>query len=305
MRRSFKETSIKFFNGSLAAFGRNLNRGLVYVLSAMTAWGLTACGPREAGNESNLGSSGESIIGGTEVSPTSRVAQSTVALFDVRGGQLCTGSLIAPNIVLSAAHCIGRRASDMAVIFSADAESLIGQDQFGLSLFKNPKVRGVKKIALAPTWATQQNADKDTGDISLLLLDGDAPAGFVPAKLLASNALLRKGTSVILAGYGITNGREKTGTAVLRQVRVRVADPKFAKTEVLLDQTLGRGACHGDSGGPAFVQSGNQLLLWGITSRGEQDTNDDCSKYAVYTNAVAYNELIKSAITQLTNAELP
>ena len=83
-------------------------------------------------------------------------------------------------------------------------------------------------------------------------------------------------------------------------VDVKISDAKFAKTEVLLDQRQGRGACHGDSGGPAEVLKNGVKYLWGVTNRGYPETGpDDCAQFSIYTKITAHQSFINTATAQL------
>ncbi len=66
-------------------------------------------------------------------------------------------------------------------------------------------------------------------------------------------------------------------------------------SEASLDQRRGTGACHGDSGGPAYLALEGGYALWGVTSRGLNDPNDDCSQFAIYTKAMPYANWIVKA----------
>ena len=97
----------------------------------------------------------------------------------------------------------------------------------------------------------------------------------------------------------MNNGDDSTGAGTLRVVDVSISDAKYSKTEVLLDQTQGKGACHGDSGGPAFIKTKENLKLWGVTSRGSGSGENDCSGYSIYTRINSYTRWINSTVVDL------
>jgi secreted trypsin-like serine protease len=87
---------------------------------------------------------------------------------------------------------------------------------------------------------------------------------------------------------------------------VRVVDSRPGKTEMIMDQTHGSGACHGDSGGPAFVKSGRTISLAGLTNRGYPDrAPDDCAHQVVYTKVPSYQRWIRASEKKLESRRAP
>lgn len=266
---------------------------LAGILSSVT---LAACAPNANYTES-IQTSGEGIIGGWEAMPSDKVQESIVAVYDADEGQLCTGSLLPNNLVLTAAHCIGQSPDSMYIFF----DTKVGQNSIR---------RQVDKVEISPYWESRQNMDQNTGDIALIHFAGTLPAGFKPATFLSATdrKLLQKGTEVVLAGFGITNGVTGDGAGTLRITKVKIENPSFSTSEITLNQKGGTGACHGDSGGPAYVVIKGHHYLWGVTSRGVDDANNDCSQYAAYTNALYYrtwlNRTANKLISSLVNPTL-
>src|SRR6185437_2455079 len=214
------------------------------------------------------------IVGGTLVSPNDPVAATTVLVTD--GNFICTGSLIDTDMVVTAAHCTAAQVSDLRIVFATDINKL-----------NQSEVRAITGLQANPGWQGENSTGADQHDIALMRIDGSLPAGYHPANLLSASdsSALRKGETAVLAGYGITDAQSQDGAGVLRKVDVKISK-QLGKTEVILDQRDGKGACHGDSGGPAFTADGQ---LWGVTNRGYPDNApDDCVHYAVYTRIQAY-----------------
>lgn len=225
------------------------------------------------------------IVGGSSVGASDAVAKVTAAL-ESKQGWICTGTLIASDLLVTAAHCVEGSPSSLLVTFAlnVDSPSAVRRQVLG---YQTP-----------PSWANAATG-ADHGDIALVRFGGGLPKGYKVASLLPVSQKLAKGQSVLLAGYGVTGMAPALGSGVLRKVSVNIAG-SLGKTEVVLDQTQGRGACHGDSGGPAFVMSGSSLLVWGVTSRGYPDfAPDDCKQKAVYTNMNAYRAWLTSSAEAL------
>ena len=213
--------------------------------------------------------------------------KSTAALLN--GGGLCTVSL-ANDLALTAAHCVEAANSGAAKLV------------FSTSIASNKVTRPVVAAIQYSTYGTVTGDHPDTGDMALVRFTGGLPTGYAAAKFWTSNSALNVGQWVTLAGYGITDGEEHTGSGTLRKTWVKVAQAKYGKTEIIFDQRSGQGACHGDSGGPAILASGGKNYVMGVTSRGYNDANDDCSQYAVYTRVAPYKKWIKAAAKALGSA---
>lgn len=225
------------------------------------------------------------IIGGQEVTKTDPIQRSTVGIFSPspgsKSGSLCTATLIKNNIALTAAHCINPRASKPVVIF-------------GPNLRAPEAIREkASAVKVYPKWNQSSKSGMDQGDIALVKFDGGIPSGYNKIATASSDRSIKTGGQVVLAGYGISNARTKEGAGRLRKTSVQIANSRPGKSEMILDQSKGRGACHGDSGGPAYIQRNGKMILAGITNRGYPNGSaDDCAHQVVYTKVPAYRDWI-------------
>lgn len=265
----------------------------------------------------DLGNIATGIIGGSPVGQGDPVMTSTVLIVgsETVAGQngqqgtaqfICTGSIIANDLVLTAAHCLGETGNaTLQVAFRSNIQG------------PGPVVGVVAQTRPSDYVSLASRSPVDQDDIGLLRLAQPIPAGYAPAHILTDLSALQEGAEILLAGYGIdvpvapTNPKDMGGAGVLRQVQQQIINPHYGNTEVLVSLQGGRGACHGDSGGPAFVQSGGVLYLFGVTSR---LTNDDpevrsgnkvevsCSVDMVYTNLLTRASWINQAAAQLESA---
>lgn len=260
---------------------------LIAVLIAMAN-----CAPKETDHQ-ELSSTGDEsqIINGQNVQEGDEIAKTTVAIHNLKQQFICTGSIIASNIILTAAHCIEGQPKDYAVVFERNVddlklvphavESFVAHEGFdGDNIFR----------------------EKDTKDIALIKLAENIPSTHKVIPFLASTSSLKKGYQVILAGYGLNRVSQNifgeltgSGDGVLRKTKVRIQNPRYSPTEIQLDQTRNTGACNGDSGGPAYLSVNGQLFLWGVTSRGTVG----CHKDVIYTNALAHSQWIQQHIQAL------
>ncbi len=233
--------------------------------------------------------SGE-IISGTNVLIDDPLSRSIVGFYNATAGSVCTASIISENILLTAAHCLNGEPSDFVVIFATNLEN------------RNAEVRKIVNFVAGPLWEKRNSQVRDTGDIALVRFGGVLPRGYEPTPLLRDPKALQDGKTVSIAGYGLNDARRRTGTGQLRKADVTIKSTRWAKTEIVLDQTKGKGACHGDSGGPSYLIQDGHTVLWGVTSRGVNDPRDTCGVYAAYTNILPYLKWIQSASRQLLSS---
>jgi secreted trypsin-like serine protease len=199
------------------------------------------------------------IIGGQKVGQ-GRDTFVVFVLVDLGGQYLqCGGSLITPDYVLTAAHCVQ---NEQGVVLPASAFTLaIGSAD--LNKLKGGNVRGVTAVTQHPAWNPQTFAN----DAALLRLDAAVPADVAsPVAFVGSGqtGYDAAGTPVDVAGWGITNSGNTTDQ--LQQTTLNMvgdagcqaiyatAPQQFDPAIMLCAGATNRDSCQGDSGGPLFAQ---------------------------------------------------
>jgi secreted trypsin-like serine protease len=162
----------------------------------------------------------------------------------------CTGTLVAPDVVLTAAHCQADIDGDrVAVTFDSAFNSSTGTTHWG-TFHPDPRFRP---------------AQSNPYDLAVVVLD-DPVNGVSPAELPEAGSLanLGSGTKFTSVGYGGQFFTYKKGGRVLHFTDTRYVAVGSLRTEsrtwlrVSQNASLGNGGtCNGDSGGPNFLGAGS------------------------------------------------
>lgn len=256
----------------------------------------------------SLNQSQSSIVNGEAVIEEDPIAKSTVAIYltdTAQPGELrnfCTGTLIAKNIILTAAHCM----KDLADMLRIPSEELIARSRiaFGTQVVTQESDTRVsfgtiKQVLVHPDYTSGmvRNAKRvPMPDLALILLEKDAPETAVPATIgLNLGHLIKSGTPLTLAGYGVTSGVQKTLATQLMKVDVTIGNPKLTAAQFSYDVINRKSACMGDSGGPAYVTTEDgTLAIIGVTSWGDRT----CTSLGVYTSIPAFAQFITDSIAK-------
>lgn len=279
---------------------------------------LSACSKGFDRSSENLNSNlySKSIIGGEKVSDTDPISSVTALLIDIKQGSICTASILNSEWLLTAAHCVNDSKPESLIASFKGSYQDIASGQSTKddlrrvqSFFVHPKyaltmkqfdemVAAAKASGKVLTSADVENV-KDWGDIALVRISGKIPSYKTASELMPPSLSLAKGELVELAGYGQTGSDQSSGFGSLNKVAVKISEPIWGEKEVLMDQQYGKGACHGDSGGPAYKKIADRYYLFGVTSRGMGDgKGPQCTHFSIYTNAVMYQEWITETLSR-------
>ncbi|WP_230531863.1 S1 family peptidase [Microvirga roseola] len=173
-------------------------------------------------------------------------------------GELCSGAVVGPDLVLTAAHCVTDRATYRVVAANRT--------------FKPQRFR-VTVIAMHPSFVRGTTPRTQPG-VDLALLKVDRPFGPDYLALDPRQAgSVGLGSSVVIAGFGVLSERQRRTARTLREASLISLGPVQVANRVLiiadrarLAETAGAGACRGDSGGPILTANGGVYRLFGIVS---------------------------------------
>jgi secreted trypsin-like serine protease len=184
---------------------------------------------------------------------------------------LCTGTLIAPDVVLTAGHCIETDPKEV-LIGSVDYTSAAGE------------VIAVKKATAYPSWESQF-------DVGVLVLEHASKAKPRPIASACTAKDLEVGASVKLVGFGLTSASGTGDNTKLNQADLTVIDPSCADDASCAAAVApnaefiagggGKDSCFGDSGGPIYIDD----ALIGVVSRGIGTSAKPCGGGGVYVRA--------------------
>ena len=231
---------------------------------------------------------------------------------------ICTGSLVAPTIVLTAAHCFASPyIQSAAIVFATDMQSITqAAVVFAADVKINTAFHPNKTNGLVFSDGNPWN------DLALVKLEKAAPSDFKLASLpSASLPQLSTSNKLVLAGYGVTTpnvnkivtdpatgqssvvpipGAGATAGTLRFVENIDVLNVTKDNKEILIDEKKGTvGACHGDSGGPAYVKNADgSMTLVGVTSRGTGAAGN-CDESSVYTDLVGQMDWITSEMSAL------
>jgi hypothetical protein len=194
---------------------------------------------------------------------------------------ICSGTLIAPNVFLTASHCTAFYTQDLAPLGYTAHVSFDASLPFGSLTTNMTNLIPVTFVVTNPNFNQRQS---DSGDIGALILPSNV-TGLEPAELPSCGLLdqlsVQNGLRDAVftpVGYGVQNRVVGGGVPYFQDINPIPRMFAFSSFNALnrgylrLSQnpsTGDGGTCFGDSGGPNFVTVNNEQILAAITITGD------------------------------------
>jgi secreted trypsin-like serine protease len=223
-----------------------------------------------------------SVIGGHAASIAELPSLAYIEGEDAVTPYACTGTVVAPKVILTAGHCVEDIESGTIAPAAGFAVATGVSD---LNQVTKGNVSLVSQALVFPGF----KPGKLQGDAGLLILATPVTAPPIALASAPDNGLLAAGTPLTIAGWGLTNPKAKQGPAQLQAGSTVVQDPAACRQQTrryypfytaalqlcAIDQPSDKvSGCFGDSGGPAIATraDGTPVQL-GVISTGGPGCN--------------------------------
>ncbi|MDR7039414.1 MULTISPECIES: S1 family peptidase [Methylobacterium] len=199
----------------------------------------------------------QAVIQG-EVSRDPNGLRASVVRIESTQGEICSGTLIAPDLVLTAAHCVMHRAG----------YSVVAVDR----AFRQRRISAVA-ASMHPDFVPGTTPEDQPGvDLAMIKLAEPLGPDFQPLDPRGAGSI-SKGDPVDIAGFGVVAENRRNTARTLRQAHlVSIGSLQVAnRVTVVTDrrrfaETVGAGACLGDSGGPILRGGPGGYQIVGVVS---------------------------------------
>lgn len=214
----------------------------------------------------------------------------------------CSGVLIRPRIVLTAAHCHNAEAIRQEIIFSVQPDQLTASEK---ALLDTPEEKKIRSTVTGKVLLGDLTPDMPV-DLALLKIATPAPFPYLPVQMTSLSEANPTAVALRLTGYGRSDDLKNTERR-LRTVEVTTEPFRRDDTEIIVDQRQGKGICNGDSGGPMLVYDRGEYKVIGINSyvfnyHSEPAADDACRAFGAAVHLGPFRSLIQQAIETLEKA---
>lgn len=268
--------------------------------------GLTGCTKDSSSASQSLAVSSDSTaaIRNGSVADDSSLETSSIVYLSMANEQLqpvgsCSGTLIAQNVVLTAAHCVVDM--ETSVVSNPNQVAVIDGRNNQVAIYL------AKKISVHPFYLSREGYD-----VALVQLSQDLPATFKPAKLATSWIEILSNPSFV-AGYGATSSQPNNRNEKLNMAPISIDWPKFKNFEGVFPvvdinvKATEASVCHGDSGGPLYYVKDQTVYVYAVhhAITGQKLCSEDGdTEFSTFLNSEILRFVFASYF-EMTNTFLP
>ena len=274
---------------------------------ALASLALTSCGSDTTRSpQQSVGRSVAPVIHGELDTGTTHdeVVYISFQISATEGGA-CSGTLIAPNVVVTARHCVSQIDES---VYPPRAGADFDMKTMGVFLHTDPTGSSITHAPDANVIKIVHDSATSLGDhdFAMIVLDRAVSTQYSQIRLASAPTA---GEGVFVVGYGITDTdgahppdpHQRYWRDGLSILEVGPTSDGFAGANEII---LGESICEGDSGGP--VKDHGTTALLAVTSRGGNGSGPSTTypaqpcvgsgTYNLFTRVDAFSSLIKSTL---------
>ncbi len=231
------------------------------------------------------------IVNGTETNYTTW--KGVVALYwsSGYGGNICTATLIDPQVLLTAGHCVYLPSEGINAVSNPGNMSVFGGPD--ISGYNKVSYPGVAQVIKHSDWNGNIN-DQNAVDLALIKLT--SPITTVETYGVRQAPAVTVNTTGTIVGYGLASSNQPNSSGVHRMGNTTVLN----LYQRVMELGNPSGTCQGDSGGPFFTQQGGKWVVTGVTSYGTYSTCQ-ANGGGWDVNVLTYRSWIDQTMQQLVN----
>ena len=237
-------------------------------------WMLCGCGAQAP----RIGQFQSPIVGGT-LDPADPSVVAVYAQTSATQGSICTGEVVSPHMVLTAAHCV-----DPAVLKTSSAvfSIFLGSDLNDAAQVNDPaNFIAASSTDFDPLFDVNQlGGGHDIGEVTTAEA---IPRALLPVHHTPLDGSFM-GSPLRIVGFGINTSTDTQGTSAgTRRKNTTSVMGVDSVNALIYSGDATHNICEGDSGGPGFITIGGTETIVGVASF----VNQDCSSGA-HTDVGAY-----------------
>jgi len=238
------------------------------------------------------------VIGGKH----STAAQNAVVLLRIADQAVCTGTLVARDLVLTARHCVSE--TDEGIVCAPSGRAIrggeVGPDRpaADIEVFTGLRASSLRARARGARIVHDGATNLCNHDLAFVVLDR-AVTG-TPIAALRITDSTRTGELVTAVGWGLTEDGELPN-ARLQRSGLSILDVGPSRESASTELVLGEAICSGDSGGPALAADGAVIGVVSYGGNGDYDPYDPARGCTgpdarnVYSRVAAFPRLVHTA----------